>query len=139
MGRLKALERILDQATPGAEALLSVGRNSNIEELAAKWLNGDLAAAKRVAKTLQASGFSPADIAAHAIIAMAVELERIDLQVERHESRRDSPLRQIERRREGWGKLIQRASENVIEAEFSEIPTGDPKPAVAVCGSRSGK
>ena len=88
------------------------------------WLNGDSEAAKRVAETLQASGFSLTDIAAHAITVMAVELERIDLQVERHESWRDSLLRQIERRREGWEKRVQRASEDVIEAEFSEIATG---------------
>jgi hypothetical protein len=79
------------------------------------------------------------DIAAHAITVMAVELERIDLQFERHESRRDSLLRQIERRQEGRGKRVQRTREEVIEAEFSEIATGDPKPAVAVGGSRSGK
>ena len=88
---------------------------------------------------VQTSGFSLSDIAAHAITVMAVELERIDLQVERHESRRNSLLRQMERRREGWGKRVQRASEDVIEAEFSEITTGDPKPGAAVGGSRSGK
>ena len=102
MGRLKALQQILDQATPGAEGFLSIGRNGNIAELAIKWLNGDSEAAKRVAETLQASGISLADISAHAITVMAVELQRIDLQVDRHESRRDSLLRQMERRREGW-------------------------------------
>jgi hypothetical protein len=108
-------------------------------DLAIKWLNGDAEAGSRVGETLRASGFSRADIAVHAITVMAVELERIDLQVERHESRRDSLLRQIERRREGWEKRVQRASEDVIEAEFREIATGDFKPAVTVGGSRSGK
>ncbi len=138
MGRLKALQQILDQAT-GEEEFLCIGRNGKNEELAIDWLNGDPEAAKRVAETLQASGFSLTDVAAHAITVMAVELERIDLQVERRESRRDSLLRQIERRREGWEKRVQRASEEVIEVEFSEIATGDPKPAGAVGGSRSGK
>jgi hypothetical protein len=138
MGRLKALQQILDHAT-GEEEFLSIGRNGKNEELAIGWLNGDPEAAKRVAETLQASGFSLTDIAAHAITVMAVELERIDLQVERHESRRDSLLRQIERRQEGRGRRVQRASEDIIEAEFSEIATSDPKPAVAVGGSRSGK
>jgi hypothetical protein len=138
MGRLKALHQILDQAT-GEEEFISFGGNGNTAKLAIGWLNGDSEAAKRVAETLRASGFSLTDIAAHAITVMAVELERIDLQVERHESRRDSLLRQIERRREGWEKRVQRASEEVIEAEFREIATRDPKPAVAVGGSRSGK
>ena len=139
MGRLKALQQILDQATQDPEGGLSIGRDSDIAELAVKWLNGDSKAAKRVAETLQASGFSLADIAAHAITVMAIELEKIDLQVERHESQRDSLLRQMERRREGWGKRVQRASEDVIEAEFSEIAIRDPKPAVGFGGSRSGK
>jgi hypothetical protein len=139
MGRLKALRQILDQATPDSRGLPSVERNRNIADLAIKWLNGDSKAAKRVAETLQASGFSLADIAAHAITVTAVELERIDLQVERYESRRDSLLRQIERRREGWEKRVLRASDDVIEAEFSEIATRDPKSAVAVGGSTSGK
>ena len=139
MGRLTALKQILDQAMPDAGGLLSIGRNGDITELAIKWLHGESEAAKRVAETLQASGFSLADIAAHGITVMAVELERIDLQVERHESRRDSLLRQMERRREGWGKRVQRASEDVIEAEFSEIATRDSKPAVAGGGNRGGK
>jgi hypothetical protein len=138
-GRLKALQQILDQVTPDAGGILGIGRNDDIRELAIKWLHGESKAAKRVAETLQASGFSLADIAAHAITVMAVELERIDLQVERHESRRDSLLRQMERRREGWGKRVQRASEDVIEAEFSEITTRDSKPAVAGGGNRGGK
>ena len=138
MGRLKALQPILDQAT-GEEEFLSIGRNGNNEELAIEWLNGDPEAATRVAATLQASGFSLTDIAAHAITVMAVELDRIDLQVERHESRCDSLLRQIERRREGWEKRVQRASEEVIEAEFREIATRDSKGDVVVGGSRSGK
>jgi hypothetical protein len=74
------------------------GRNGNISELAIKWLHGESEAAERVADTLQVSGFSLADIAAHAIPVTAVELERIDLQVERHDSQRDSLLHRIERR-----------------------------------------
>ena len=77
------------------------------------------------AETLQASGFSLADIAAHAITVMAVELERIDLQVERTNLAAIRFSAKSNGDREGWAKRVQRASEDIIEAEFSEIATRD--------------
>jgi hypothetical protein len=139
MGRLKALEQILDQIVPSVEPSVRFAREREIEKLATNWLNGASGATKQVAEMLHTSGFSLADVDAHAMTVMGVELERIDLQVERHESRRDSLLRQIERRREGWAKLVQRAAEDVIDADFSEIATSDSKPAVPVGGSGIGK
>ena len=108
MGRLKALQQILDQAMPPDAEGFRSGRNGDITNLAIEWLHDEFEAAKRVADTLQASGFSLAEIAAHAITVMAVELERIDLQVERHESRRDSLVRQIERRRNVKAEFLER-------------------------------
>jgi hypothetical protein len=130
MGRLKAMHEILDQAMPRAEFV-------EIPGLAAKWLKGDSNAAKRVSGILHGSGFSIEDVAVHAITVMAVELRRIDLQVERNESRRDSLLRQIERRREGWAKRVQRATEDIVEAEFREVPARDLEPPTGVTGRRS--
>jgi hypothetical protein len=136
MGRRKALREILDQAMPEAER--SLGRESEIKGLATEWLNGESNAAKRVSGMLHGSGFSIEDVAVHATTVMAVQLERIDLQVERNESRRDSLLRQIERRREGWAKRVQRATEDIVEAEFREVPARDLEPSAAVAGRRSG-
>jgi hypothetical protein len=135
IGRLKALEQILEQAMPRSDDPFR-RRQSDITELAIDWLNGDSNAAKRVAETLHKAGFSIGDIEAHAMTVMAVELERIHLQVERHESRCDSLLRQIERRREGWAKLVQRATE--VEGEFREVPARDSEPLDAVGRGGSG-
>jgi hypothetical protein len=44
----------------------------------------------------------------HAITLMAVELERIDLQVERHDSPRDWLLHRIERRRNVKAEFLER-------------------------------
>ena len=128
MGRAKALEQILDQIRPP-------GLLDNNKTLASQYQNAET----KAIKMFNQSQFSPEDIDAHAITVMAVELERIDLQAERHESRRESLLRQIERRREGWGKRVQRASEDFIEAEFSEIASRESKPGAAVGRSRSEK
>ena len=138
MGRLKAMHEILDQAMPIPSAEFVFARASEIRGLAAEWLSGNSNAAERVSGILHGSGFSIEDVAVHAITVMAVELGRIDLQVERNESRRDSLLQQIERRREGWAKRVQRATEDIVEAEFSEVPArGLETPTAAVTGRRS--
>ena len=75
MGRAKALEQILDQIRPP-------GLPDNNKTLASQYQNAET----KAIKMFNQSQFSPEDIDAHAITVMAVELERIDLQVERHES-----------------------------------------------------
>ena len=54
------------------------------------------------------------------------ELDRLDEHDERLAGRRDEILRQIERRRSGWAKLVRRASEEIVEGEFHELPSGAP-------------
>ena len=136
LGRLEALRQILNQVIEGAG--LSSRRSTELTELATRWLNGESRATKQVAKWLNTSGYSFADVDAHAMTVMGVELEKIDLQVERHESRRDPLLRQIERRREGWAKRVQRATEDVVEAEFREVRARNSEPLEAVGGSGRG-
>ena len=48
---------------------------------------------------------------------------------ERHEARRDNLLQQIERRRAGWSARVQRASEDIIDAEFKEVDDDKKKSA----------
>ena len=54
------------------------------------------------------------------------EFDRLDERDERLAGRRDEILRQIERRRSGWAKLVRGASEEIIEGEFHELPSGAP-------------
>jgi hypothetical protein len=63
------------------------------------------------------------DVAAQALTVQANKLDRIDQQVQRHESRRDAILQQIERRHEGLAQRVRRASEEAIDAEFVEAPS----------------
>ena len=86
MGRLKALEQILAQALPRDEFGV-LDRAAAATDFAAGWLNGDRFSAQRVGELLKGSGFSPADVETHAMTVMALELENIDLQVQRHEVR----------------------------------------------------
>ena len=71
---------------------------------------------------LASAGFPPKDIASQALTVRAIELDRIDNQVQRHEARRDAILQQIDRRREGFAQRVRRASEEAVDAEFVEAP-----------------
>ena len=102
------------------------GREEDHLQLVAQWLNGDAKATKRIEAALAATGFSFDDVAAQSLTVQSAELSLIDQSVERHEARRDSLLQQIERRRAGWSARIQRASEDIVDAEFKEAP---PPPA----------
>jgi len=67
-----------------------------------------------------------ADVDLQSLAPKSAEFEQLDERDERLAGRRDVILRQIERRRSGWAKLVQRASEEIIEGEFHELPSGTP-------------
>jgi hypothetical protein len=131
MGRLKAMEQVLEQAIPrkGAPAEpndMDWQRDSRawrISNIARKWLSGDVEMTGDVVERLKDAGFSLNDIAAQSLTVQANELDRVDSQVQRHEARRDAILQQIERRREGLAQRVRRASEEAVDAEFVEAPS----------------
>ena len=125
IARRSAMEIILEVAMPRPETIRIVGHNLEIRVLASQWLNGDPKATKRVETLLRAAGFSIADVTAQSLTVNAVELDRIDQQTQRHEERRDRILQQIERRRAGWSRQVQRASEDIVDAEFQEAARGN--------------
>jgi hypothetical protein len=125
IARRSAMEIILEVAMPRPETIRIGGHNLEIRVLASQWLNGDPKATKRVETLLRAAGFSIADVTAQSLTVNAVELDRIDQQTQRHEERRDRILQQIERRRAGWSRQVQRASEDIVDAEFQEATRGN--------------
>ena len=107
MGRLKAMEQVLEQTIPREGELADSGyrdsqrddRAWTISNIARKWLSGDIEMTGDVVARLEDAGFSLNDIAAQSLTVQANELDRVDNQVQRHEARRDAILQQIERRR----------------------------------------
>jgi len=134
MGRRRATEQILEQASP-RQMISDVSRALEIRNLASKWLSGEAAPTTRALGLLAKAGFSLNDIAAQSLTVKADELDCIDQQVQRHESRRDAILQQIERRREGLAQRVRRASEQAVDAEFVEAPST----AVALPANEVGK
>jgi hypothetical protein len=103
-------------------------RRDRMKRLALEWLSGNDEATKYVLGLLEGAGLSARDVIEQATLDQATELDRIDDRIGSYERRRDSLLQQIERRHAGVGRLVSRATEEVIEAEFQELaPDTDQK------------
>jgi hypothetical protein len=123
MGRLKAMEQVLEQAIPREGVLADLERRPGIiNGITRDWLIGDADTTESVVDWLEKASFTLNDIAAQSLTVQANELDRVDSQVQRHEARRDAILQQIERRREGFAQRVRRASEEAVDAEFVEAP-----------------
>jgi hypothetical protein len=117
--RLQAASSLLAAFLPGSTEFLD--RESDADALARDWVNGDREAASRLKDLLKNAGLSLEDVTLRAISVNAREFDRLDQQDERHEQRRDSILRQIERRRNGWESTKQ-DTDQVVDAEFTVTP-----------------
>lgn len=124
IARRKAMEEILG-LIPARESGCSLSfEETEAIHIASDWFNGDKKATERVDVLLAKAGLSRADVATQSLSMNAAELDRLDQQNERRENRRDAIFQQIERRRAGLAKRVQRASDDVVDAEFRENPPG---------------
>jgi len=130
LARGKAMANILDELeTLEEEEEESIResiweRRDRMKRLALEWLSGNDEATKYVFGLLEGAGLSAGDVIEQATLDRAPELDRIDDRIGSYERRRDSLLQQIERRHAGVGRLVSRATEEVIEAEFEEVAPG---------------
>jgi hypothetical protein len=117
--RHEAMKSILTALLPQLH-LIRAGEERETDQLARLWFSGDKEAIKDVDQMFAEAELSEADVLARSLSVNAQEFDRLDQQNERHEYRRDALLRQIERRRAGWAKQVKRASEDVIDGEYTE-------------------
>jgi hypothetical protein len=120
--RREAMERLVMIAWPGSDKRPDRNEDSYAKRLADQWFSGAKSAKRDLVGILKGTGLSLDDVAVQALSIKAEELDRLDLQNEGYEHRRDAILQQIERRRRGWSKVVKRASEEIIDAEFTETP-----------------
>jgi hypothetical protein len=120
MGRRAAMKSILVSILPGQGPLRITADEASL--LASNWCTGDEEVIKHLKELLARAGLSDSDITAQTLSTNAQEFNRLDARDELYQSRRNSLLKQIERRRAGWAKQIRRASETIIDADFEESP-----------------
>jgi hypothetical protein len=131
LSRGKAMADILNSLEYSKEYVETYEHRHRITRLAQRWLRGDEEGTEYVLGLLEEAGLSAEDVIEQAMRDRADELDRIDDRTESYERRRDSLLQQIERRHAGFGRLVNRASEEVIEAEYEEVAPDSAVPEAA--------
>jgi hypothetical protein len=123
--RLRRLRGALLQAAApeGLHHILQWVVGKNCDE---KWVVGWAArkpdAVAAVEGTLAKAGLTRDSVTAQTLALKIDELERIDRMVAGAEARRNVALREIDRHRATLGAALRHAADEVLDAEFTEIP-----------------
>ena len=80
----------------------------------------DPPAKKEIEARLAAKGYVPAETLALAYMKGASQIDAVDRRIASYEVRRMAALREIERRNEKLARQLERASSEIIDAEFTE-------------------
>jgi len=122
--RLSSLQTVISSILYSSYDSHSATEQRTVFQIVAEWARGDRKGIKRAEDLLSQAGLSMAEVDLRSLSAKSSE--RLDERDERLAGRRDQILRQIERRRSGWAKPVRRASEEIVEGEFHELPSGAP-------------
>ncbi len=122
MRRMKA--KLLKARKPrGIETILtSIYGEQGAEKLASQWAAGDRRAIAKVEGHLTSMGLDAEAVASEALCAGIRDFEVIERLTMMAEQRRNNALREIDRRRFGFGTVLRRASDDIIDGEFRDIP-----------------
>ena len=80
----------------------------------------DPEARKKIDAMLTARGYPPSEVLARAYIRGAAQIDAVDRRIASYEMRRMLILREVERRNERLARRLEKASTEIIDAEFSE-------------------
>jgi hypothetical protein len=94
-------------------------------ELAADWAAGKKAAQKTVAAALQKAQLTMEDVMAETLEGKIDSFERFDRLLASWEARRNNALREIDRHRLALGAAVRQAIDEVEDAEFRDLETGE--------------
>jgi len=126
--RLKA--NLLNATAPDAiESLLTpIIGFTPASEIAEKWAQRDPKSLEKLKSYLRQSELSMDVVMAQALQIRLNDIERIERMILNAGARRNAVLREIERRRATLADAMRRATQNVRDAEFTEV-AGDQEPA----------
>ena len=94
-------------------------------ELAANWAAGRKAAQKEVAAALKKRQLTMEDVMAETLEGKIDSFERFDRMLASSEGRRNNALREIQRHRAALGAAVRQAIDEVQDAEFRDVDTGE--------------
>jgi hypothetical protein len=94
-------------------------------KLAANWTAERKAAQKEVAGALQKAQLTMEDVMAETLEGKIDSFERFDRLLASSEARRNNARREIERHRAAFGAAVRQAIDEVQDAEFRDVDTGE--------------
>jgi hypothetical protein len=121
--KLMQKEIVLDLLKTTHEAPTSLESNVyrifNATDEANRW-TVDPTARTEIDAKLAAKGYPASEVLARAYIKGASQIDAVDRRIASYEDRRMVALREIERRNEKLARQLEKASSEIIDAEFSE-------------------
>jgi hypothetical protein len=108
-----------------SEVMYRLGYEGSAGKLAANWAAGKKAAQKTVAAALQKAQLTMQDVMAETLEGKIDSFERFDRMLASSEARRNNALREIERHRAALGTAVRQAIDEVQDAEFRDVDTGE--------------
>jgi len=126
MRRLKA-KLITAAMSSGLDRLLEplVGFG-DASELASQWEARDRTAMKQVKKYLADVGATMETVTAWTLSKNIDTIERMDRMIMSAEARRNAALREVDRHRASLAQALRQVSDDVVEADFEEVPPQQP-------------
>ena len=94
-------------------------------ELGEKWAAGDKDARKEVEAALAKAGLTIDEVMAKTVENKLDSFERLDRMLASAEARRNNALREIDRHREALGAAVRQTIDEVQDAEFRDVDTGE--------------
>jgi hypothetical protein len=95
------------------------------DTLCQKWLAGDKDARKNVDAILAKAGLTIEEVTAKTLEKKIGVFEKIDRMLASAEARRNNALREIDRHRDALGGGVRRSIEDIEDAEFRDVETGE--------------
>ena len=127
--RLRRMKVGLLRASMGSgieSVMRSLGYNPvSAREIAAGWAAGEKSAKNEVARALQKAQLTIEDVMAKTLEGEIDSFERFDRILASSEARRNNALREIDRHRAALGGAVRQAIDEVQDAEFRDVDTGE--------------
>ncbi|MGH1587907.1 HNH endonuclease [Methylobacterium phyllosphaerae] len=119
--RLKAAADLIRPAFDYANPVQIEGvTGPSVDALAAGWTSGKKSSQDQVDKYLQERDLTTEDVTAHAFLLNLPAIERIDRLASLADQRRDSLLREIERKRASFAQQLHIAAADVLDVEHTK-------------------
>jgi hypothetical protein len=96
-----------------------------LKELCERWAVGNKNTRREVSAILARAGMTIDEITAKTFEARLDSLERVDRMLGNAEARRNNALREIDRHRETLAAAVRRSINNIEDADFRDVETGE--------------